>query len=293
MATQADLNTISNAINSAFSTALAGGAPSPIYITPPPTPDTNTITATSALTSYIQQCGKNITDIMNLYSFIKGCIDLGIWNNMFCFPMRLGQNSITGNMFYSLGGLLSTTGTLFNTAYKAQNGTRTDGLTGYAELSTNTFWQSISTGDFTVNAVTVTPTRSVNTDVTIVGKGTAESGSEGFKIGILPNNQYHVSIHGPDVYVIDTYKTINDTNGHFSSLGRRSTSGGILTGIGFSYIDGTYTEQTPSGSGNLSVDMNTWSNKTYIGYYYYNSSNYFNGAVPFVSLVRFSSIMLS
>jgi hypothetical protein len=257
---------------------------SAVYLTTPPTPDANTITATSALTSYIQRCGNNVTDTKNLYSFIKGCIDLGIWNNMVCWPMRLGQNAVTGNTIYSLGGLLNNTGTIYNAAYKSQYGTRTDGSTSYATLNTDTFWQSVSTGDFTINAVTITPTLSVNTTATMVGKGVSESGSEGIRFGIDPNNQYHISIHGPNAYIIDTYKTINDTSGHFSSLGRRATSSGTLTGIGVSYIDGTYTEQTPGGSGNLSVNLNSWSNKTYIGYYYYASNAYFNGAVPFVSL---------
>jgi hypothetical protein len=284
MATQANLNTISNAISAAYINALSGGTPTNFFIIPPPTPDANTITATVALTSYVQRCGNNVTDIKNLYSFIKGCIDLGIWNNMVCWPMRLGQNAVTSKTIYSLGGLLSATGTLSNTAYKSQYGTRTDGLTGYATLNTDTFWQSVSTGDFTVNAATITPTLSVNTTATMVGKGVSESGSEGIRFGIDPNNQYHISIHGPTVYVIDTYKTINDTNGHFSSIGRRATSNGALTGIGISYIDGIYAEQTPSGSGNLSVNLNSWSNKTYIGYYYYSSNAYFNGAVPFISL---------
>jgi hypothetical protein len=122
MATQTDLNTISDAIDSALSIALTGGKPSNIVLITPPTPDVNTITATAALTSYVQRCGNNVTDTKNLYKFIKGCVDLGVWNNIVCWPMRLGQNAVTGNTVYSLGGLGIYNGTINGTILKTLSG---------------------------------------------------------------------------------------------------------------------------------------------------------------------------
>jgi hypothetical protein len=64
-----------------------------------------TETPTDILNSHIQHCGNNITDNKNLFNFIKGCYDLGIWYNIVCWPMKFGQNSINSNTIYSLGGI--------------------------------------------------------------------------------------------------------------------------------------------------------------------------------------------
>jgi hypothetical protein len=47
-------------------------------------------------------------------SFVKGIKDLGLYNNMVCWPLRSSQNAGTGTTAYSLGGLGTYNGTLTN-----------------------------------------------------------------------------------------------------------------------------------------------------------------------------------
>ena len=52
------------------------------------------------------------TDVANLDAFVKGVKDLGLWENMVCWPLRGNQNSGSGTTVYSLGGLGPFNGTL-------------------------------------------------------------------------------------------------------------------------------------------------------------------------------------
>jgi hypothetical protein len=54
------------------------------------------------------------TDVAALSAFVKGVKELGLWNNMVCWPLRSTQNAGTGTTAYSLGGLGSFNGTLVN-----------------------------------------------------------------------------------------------------------------------------------------------------------------------------------
>jgi hypothetical protein len=46
--------------------------------------------------------------------FVKGIKQLGLWNDMVCWPLRSAQNAGTGSTAYSLGGLGTYNGTLVN-----------------------------------------------------------------------------------------------------------------------------------------------------------------------------------
>jgi hypothetical protein len=46
--------------------------------------------------------------------FVKGTKDLGLWNDMVCWPLRSSQNAGTGTTAYSLGGFGTYNGTLVN-----------------------------------------------------------------------------------------------------------------------------------------------------------------------------------
>lgn len=54
------------------------------------------------------------TDVAALSAFVKGVKELGLWNNMVCWPLRSSQNAGTGTTAYSLGGLGTFNGTLVN-----------------------------------------------------------------------------------------------------------------------------------------------------------------------------------
>ena len=45
------------------------------------------------------------TDRAAINAFVRGVKDLGLWDNMVCWPLRSAQNAGTGTTAYSLGGL--------------------------------------------------------------------------------------------------------------------------------------------------------------------------------------------
>jgi hypothetical protein len=54
------------------------------------------------------------TDRAAINAFVRGVKDLGLWENMVCWPLRSSQNAGTGTTAYSLGGLGTFNGTLTN-----------------------------------------------------------------------------------------------------------------------------------------------------------------------------------
>lgn len=62
------------------------------------------------------------TDVANLDAFVKGVKELGLWNSMVCWPLRLTQNAGQGDTVYSLGGLGTYNGTRVNAPLWATNG---------------------------------------------------------------------------------------------------------------------------------------------------------------------------
>jgi hypothetical protein len=62
------------------------------------------------------------TDIEAIDQFVKGVKDLGLWDNMVCWPLRSTQNAGTGTTAYSLGGLGTFNGTLVNGPTWGANG---------------------------------------------------------------------------------------------------------------------------------------------------------------------------
>jgi hypothetical protein len=59
--------------------------------------------------------------------FVTGIKDLGLYNNMVCWPLRSSQNAGTGTTAYSLGGLGTFNGTLTNGPTWGTNGIVFDG----------------------------------------------------------------------------------------------------------------------------------------------------------------------
>jgi hypothetical protein len=60
-------------------------------------------------------------------AFVKGIKDLGLWNNMVCWPLRSSQNKGSGTIVYSLGGLGTYNGTMVNGPTWGANGITFDG----------------------------------------------------------------------------------------------------------------------------------------------------------------------
>ena len=62
------------------------------------------------------------TDVAALSAFVKGVKELGLWNNMVCWPLRSSQNAGNGDTVYSLGGLGTFNGTRVNGPAWGANG---------------------------------------------------------------------------------------------------------------------------------------------------------------------------
>ena len=74
------------------------------------------------------------TDVAALSAFVKGVKELGLWDNMVCWPLRSAQNAGDGDTVYSLGGLGTYDGTLVNFASGAWTA---DGIDFEAASSTH------------------------------------------------------------------------------------------------------------------------------------------------------------
>ena len=67
--------------------------------------------------------------------FVTGIKNLGLWNNMACWPLRSSQNAGTGTTAYSLGGLGTFNGTLTNGPTWGGDGVVFDGVNDYIMTS--------------------------------------------------------------------------------------------------------------------------------------------------------------
>jgi hypothetical protein len=80
--------------------------------------------------------------------FVKGIKNLGLYNDMVCWPLRSAQNAGTGSTAYSLGGLGTYDGTLVNGPTWGANGVqRNSGANGYISISS---LEVASYGEFSI-----------------------------------------------------------------------------------------------------------------------------------------------
>jgi hypothetical protein len=67
------------------------------------------------------------TERKAISDFVRGVKNLGLWNDMVCWPLRSTQNAGTGTTAYSLGGLGTFNGTLTNGPTWGADGVTFDG----------------------------------------------------------------------------------------------------------------------------------------------------------------------
>lgn len=60
--------------------------------------------------------------VKDINTFVKGVKNLGLWNNMICWPLRSYQNIGTGTVVYSFGGLKEVNGTMINSPSWSNDG---------------------------------------------------------------------------------------------------------------------------------------------------------------------------
>ena len=88
--------------------------------------------------AYIGKVG--ITDVTAqnaINDFVLGIKNLGLYNNMVCWPLRSSQNAGTGTTAYSLGGLGTFNGTLTNGPTWGANGITFDGTNDFIQTTLN------------------------------------------------------------------------------------------------------------------------------------------------------------
>lgn len=116
--------------------------------------------------------------------FVTGIKDLGLWNNMVCWPLRSSQNAGTGTTAYSLGGLGTYNGTLTNGPTWGSNGIVFDGIDDLISISS-----SISTNNLGsifycgIHATMSESQKAINVNRIEIGK--AEEASFGIEAGVL------------------------------------------------------------------------------------------------------------
>jgi hypothetical protein len=96
---------------------------------------------------YLNTC--NISDStprQQIRDFAKGVNDLGLWNNMVCWPLRSSQNYGSGTTAYSLGGLGTFNGTLVDgPTWNVDNSGINFNATSARIEATGTFAQPLTT----------------------------------------------------------------------------------------------------------------------------------------------------
>jgi hypothetical protein len=82
--------------------------------------------------AYFERAGvTDATAKTQINAFVKGVKDLGLYNNMVCWPLRSSQNAGTGTTAYSLGGLGTYNGTLTGGPTWGADGITFDGTNDY------------------------------------------------------------------------------------------------------------------------------------------------------------------
>ena len=96
---------------------------------------------------YVARSGA--TDVAAIDAFVKGVKELGLWNNMVCWPLRSSQNKGSGNIVYSLGGLGTFNGTRVNNPAWTADGLTADNDTKHVRHNAG---RDFGTSDFTFGA---------------------------------------------------------------------------------------------------------------------------------------------
>jgi hypothetical protein len=90
--------------------------------------------------SYFSRAGvTDATAKSQINAFVKGVKNLGLYNNMVCWPLRSSQNAGTGTTAYSLGGFGTFNGTLSSPLGPTwgTNGITFDGINDYIQTTLN------------------------------------------------------------------------------------------------------------------------------------------------------------
>jgi hypothetical protein len=93
--------------------------------------------------AYFDRAGvTDATAKAQINAFVKGIKNLGLYNNMVCWPLRSTQNAGTGTTAYSLGGFGIYNGTLTNGPTWGADGVALDGVNDFIATSLGNVYSS-------------------------------------------------------------------------------------------------------------------------------------------------------
>jgi len=203
--------------------------------------------------------------------FVRGMKTLGLWQNMVSWPMRSYQNAGTGSTVYSLGGLGTFDGTLFNAVTWGTDGMTDFGFNGAANITLPTI--SLTSGGFTF--ITNHSYVADNNRIYDV------QGGSGVQVGLWAN-------YAGQVY----FDTINSVGG----VNRLVGNGGVIP-TAFNFLE---TIATPTGSklyrngiSKLSDNVSLNNIKSFAPLKIGFSATYTTLKIPFVALLNIGDLTTS
>jgi hypothetical protein len=190
-------------------------------------------------------------------AFVVGVKALGLWNNMVCWPLRSAQNKGSGTTAYSLGGLITTSGTLTNGPTWGTDGITFDGVNDYISIP---FASKSIYSNFNFGGIFMA------------------SANDGTRISIQSNTPW-IGVFGGSIigandtgssaslgsYSLNSYLSANyDKNGTTNTIYRDGSSQGTFTGsVGL--------DTNPIYIGAYAPNAFYWSGKISIGYLFSQS----------------------
>jgi len=192
--------------------------------------------------------------------FVRGIKDLGLYNNMVCWPLRSSQNAGTGTTAYSLGGLGTFNGTLTNGPIWGDDGVVFDGSNDYISLPSNSF----NTGNAATSIWAFSKNNSTSGRQVIISAGNQNLPTNSFT---LEHPEYLENTSGSIAFTALS-GSISGVTTSWKSVFIGNTSFGF-----FGYNGGSVTQTTLNNTLNKSGANNA------IGRMDNPSQNYFNGIV--------------
>lgn len=219
---------------------------------------------------FIQRAG--VTDAaarLQLNEFVRGVKQLGLWENMVCWPLRSAQNRGTGTTAYSLGGLGTYAGTLVNGPTWGSDGITFAQASSHYISTSLAHWVDEDTFAFCV-------AEKSSTNVTAFSSRTGNSGAELWARSSTANSLLtRNSASGTANAIVNLAWPASGSRYFAANHGTRSAKAfveGSLSGANYSSATATTgTGQSQGGNWHIGGDA---------------GGNYYDGTIPLSGIVR-------
>ena len=190
--------------------------------------------------AYFDRAGvTDATAKSQINAFVVGIKDLGLYNNMVCWPLRSTQNAGTGTTAYSLGGLGIYNGTLTNGPTWGTDGITFDGTNDYIVTGAVPITGSNPRSLFAVD----NSTPSILTNQILASIGDVDLNN--VRWGLL---QFTTSLFGWNFNSDSTIGTISTGVFKSTSYGYLTSRNGFINGISQTLTGATGAPNTTEGA---------------------------------------------